>query len=264
MTPTNTLPLQKIRQEYDRDGFVTVRQVLDIDLMQEAVCHVNWLRDKNPDLRPEQFRSNLMRDDPFWVRLISDERLLDVVEVFIGPNIALFSSHYICKPPHDGQAVLWHQDGSYWPLDPMEVVTLWLAVSDSTRDNGCMRVIPGTHDVELQAMQDSENIPNVIGSSIDESLVEESRAVDIELKAGDLSIHHPNVIHGSNANTSGHWRHGLTIRYMPTSTRILDPDRGCPFILRGSKTPGVENLYQPYPQYDPARHMPFRGCETWT
>ena len=68
-----------------------------------------------------------MTDDPFWVRLVSDDRLLNVAETFVGPNIALFASHYIAKRPFDGQAVLWHQDGSYWPLEPMEVVTLWLA-----------------------------------------------------------------------------------------------------------------------------------------
>ena len=63
-----------------------------------------------------------MTNDAFWVRLIADERLLDVAQAFIGPNIALFASHYIVKPPFDGMPVLWHQDGSYWPLDPMEVV----------------------------------------------------------------------------------------------------------------------------------------------
>lgn len=262
MTPTNGPHLRDIRQQYDRDGYVIIRRVLDDDLMREAIRHVDWLREKNPDISPEQFRSHLMRDDPFWVRLISDERLLDIAECFIGSNIALFSSHYICKPPRASRAVLWHQDGSYWPLDPMEVITLWLAVGDSTPANGCMRVIPATHDVELQAMQDREDISNVIGSAIDSGLVDESKALDVELKAGDVSIHHPNLIHGSNANTSDQWRHGLTIRYMPTSTRILDPDRGCPFLLRGARTAGVDNHYLPRPRYDPAKHMRFRDCET--
>jgi len=263
MPRMNTPQQQDIRPHYERDGYVIVRRVLERDLMQEAACHVNWLMEKNPGLRPEQFHSHLMRDDPFWVRLISDERLLDVVELFIGPDIALFSSHYICKPPYDGHAVLWHQDGSYWPLEPMSVVTLWLAIGDSIPQNGCMQVIPGTHHVELQTMQARDDVPNVIGSSIDDQLVEEEKAIDIILKPGDVSIHHPNVIHGSNANTSDQWRHGLTIRYIPTSTRILDPERGCPFLLRGSEVRGVDNHYRPFPTHDPDRHMLFRGYEEW-
>ena len=149
-----------------------------------------------------------MADDPFWVRLVSDERLLDIAEIFVGPDIALFASHYICKPPSDGHAVLWHQDGSYWPLEPMEVVTLWLAVDDSTPENGCMRVIPRTHSLDLHEMQPRTDIPNVLKSGIDPELVDESSAVDFVLKAGDVSVHHPNIIHGSNANTSSNRRGG--------------------------------------------------------
>ena len=73
--------------------------------------------------------------------------------MFVGPNIALFASHYLCKPAVRGPPVLWHQDGSYWPLEPMEVVTLWLAVDDSLPENGCMRVIPGTHSSGLQQLR---------------------------------------------------------------------------------------------------------------
>ena len=122
----------QIRQQYEREGYAIFQNVLDPGLIQEASNHISWLIKKNPDVRPEHLHHHLVADDAFWVRLISDERLLDIAEIFVGPNIALFASHYISKPPSDGQAVLWHQDGSYWPLEPMEVVTLWLAVDDST------------------------------------------------------------------------------------------------------------------------------------
>src|SRR2546426_172787 len=94
-------------------------------------------------------------DDEGWVvvRGAIDERLLDIAEQFLGRNIALFASHYIAKPPRDGQPVLWHQDGSYWPLQPMEVVSMWLAADDSTPENGCMRVIPQTHRMDLQKLR---------------------------------------------------------------------------------------------------------------
>ena len=159
--------LQAAKEHYDREGYAVFRNVIDGGLIQEASDHVAWLMRQNPGLRPEQLGHTLMRDDPFWVRLISDDRLLDIAELFVGPNIALFASHYISKPPYDGQPVLWHQDGSFWPLDPMEVVTLWLAVDDSTPENGCMRVIPGTHTLDLQGMQPLTEVTNVLNRGLD-------------------------------------------------------------------------------------------------
>jgi ectoine hydroxylase-related dioxygenase (phytanoyl-CoA dioxygenase family) len=255
--------LRQAKAHYDQDGYAIFRQVLDPDLIQEASSHIDWLLEKNPGVRPEQLHHYLMQHDPFWVRLVSDDRLLDIAALFVGPNIALFASHYISKPAYDGQAVLWHQDGSYWPLEPMEVVTLFLAIDDSLPENGCMRVIPGTQAMSLQKMRRRTDMDNVLNSEIDPSLVEESRAVDLALKAGDVSVHHPNIIHGSNANNSPRRRAALTIRYIPTSTRIITADPWpSAFLLRGLAVAGV-NLYQPRPKYVESRHMPFRGCEAW-
>ena len=251
-----------IRQQYEQAGYAIFQNVLDPCLIQEASNHINWLLERNPGTRPEQLHHHLVADDPFWVRLISDERLLDIAELFIGPNIALFASHYISKPPTDGQAVLWHQDGSYWPLEPMEVVTLWLAVDDSTPENGCMRVIPGTHTLPLHEMKRNTDIPNVLSSSIDTELVDESKAVDLIVKAGGISVHHPNLIHGSNPNTSTTRRGGLTIRYIPTTTRITKKPWPCAFLLRGEPVTGI-NDYIPKPKYTKEKHMPFTGCENW-
>lgn len=251
---------------FRRDGYTIFRGVLDPGLVAEAVTHIDWLLEKNPGIRPEQLHHDLMTDDPFWVRLISDPRLLDIAEGFIGPDIALFASHYIAKPPGSGQAVLWHQDGSYWPLEPMEVVTLWLAVDDSDTGNGCMRVIPGTQDQRLfteEELERHDDGTNVLGSGIRPDEIDESEAVDVVLKPGDVSVHHPSLIHGSKGNQSNRWRRGLTIRYIPTSTRIVT-DTWWPsaFMLRGEPVPGV-NRYRPYPKYVEGRHMPFGGSDGW-
>ena len=252
---------QQLEACYEADGSVVARGVLDDALVEEGRSHVAWLLDKNPGLRPEQLGHNLVANDPFWLRLVGDARLLDVAQSFIGPNIALFASHYIAKPPRDGQPVLWHQDGSYWPLEPMEVVTLWLALDDSTPENGCMRVIPRSHGEELHQLQRRDDVESVLGSSLDETLVDESQAVDVVLRAGDVSIHHPNLVHGSNANLSDRWRRGLTIRYIPTRTRITSPNWPT-FLLRGQAVPGI-NEYWPLPRYVEGQHLPFRGCETF-
>jgi len=257
MTEQTLSSLEAAKAHYDREGYAIFPQVIDPELVAEASRHVDWLLERNPGLRPEQLHHTLMADDPFWVRLVADERLLDVAEQFIGPHIALFASHYISKPPFDGQPVLWHQDGSYWPLRPMEVVTLWLAVDDSTPENGCMQVIPGTQHTALQKMQKRTDVANVLNSAIDPALVDLDKAVDIVLQAGDVSVHHPNIIHGSNANTSPRRRAGLTIRF-----RVPAADRARvggirTFLLRGAPVPGINN-YRPRPQYVEGRHMPFR------
>lgn len=255
--------LSPAREQFEREGYVLFPEVLDAELIGEARAHVEWLQRRHPGLRPEQLGHTLVKDDPFWVRLVGDDRLLDIAEQFIGPDIALFASHYICKPPYDGQAVLWHQDGSYWPLSPMEVVTLWLAVDDSVAENGCMQVIPGTQRMSLQQMRRRTDVANVLNSEIDPAMVDESRAVDCALRAGGVEVHHPNIIHGSRANHSPMRRCGLTIRYIPTSTRITAEGQWpSAFLLRGRAVPGV-NSYLPRPRYVEGEHMPFRGCEAW-
>ena len=254
---------KQLRKEYKENGYLVFKNVLDAGLVQETSNHVDLLMGKNPDLRPENLGHSLMTNDPFWVRLVGDNRLLDIAEIFVGKNIALFASHYISKPSSDGRPVLWHQDGSYWPLEPMEVITLWLAVDESTIENGCMRVISGTHNSQLQEMKKRQDIPNVLSSGIDPNLVDETKAVDVILEAGDVSVHHPNIIHGSNPNLSTKRRCGLTIRYIPSSTRIVS-DRQWPsaFMLRGMPVDGVNN-YLPKPKYTKGKHMTFNGCESW-
>ena len=132
-------------KEYEDVGYTIFRRVIDDDLLSETSEHVQWLQRQHPDVPPEGLGTQFVRDDPFWLRLVSDPRLLDIAQLFIGPDIALFASHYISKPPRSGKPVLWHQDGSFWPLEPMSVVSLWLAVDDSNETNGCMKVIPGSH-----------------------------------------------------------------------------------------------------------------------
>jgi phytanoyl-CoA hydroxylase len=251
--------------DYRRDGLAIGRNVIDPDLVAEGRAHIDWLIARHPDLRPEQFGTDLVKDDAFWVRLISDSRLLDLVEAFIGPDIALFASHYIAKPPYSGEPVLWHQDGSFWPLKPMDVISLWLSFDEVNPENGCMRVVPGTQAMDLQALMPRMEMKNVLNASMDEGLVDESQALDVILAPGDVSIHHPNVIHGSNPNTSARWRRGLTIRYIPTSTTIITKDDeiwSSAFLLRGRSVTGV-NRYRAFPKYDTSRSIPFRGCETW-
>lgn len=249
-----------IMEKYETDGYVIFPGVIDPDLIGDAGEHVDWLLAKHPELTPEQLGHRLARDDPFWIRLVSDDRLLDIAERFIGPDIALFATHYLCKPPLKGKAVEWHQDGAFWPLDPMRVVTLWLAISDSDPENGCLRVIPGSHTSKLAGMTQTDS-DSVLRSRIDTD-VDETRAVDLVMRPGDVEVHHPNILHSSMPNRSSRWRRALTIRYIPTSTRITRPDEGSPFLLRGEPVPGV-NAYLDVPLYRDDVHMAFTGRDAW-
>lgn len=152
-----------------------------------------------------------------------DDCVLDIVEPLIGPDIALWSSHFICKPPGVGKRVPWHEDSAYWGkvLDPMEVVTIWLAIDPSTAENGCMRVIPGSHVFgysDYDPVADPEK--QVFGREIKPEQMDETKAVDLVLEPNQCSIHHAKMIHGSNSNKSEMRRCGYTMRYVPASSKF--------------------------------------------
>lgn len=257
---------QNLKLEYDELGYTIVRNAIEPDLASEVEAHVHWLGKKYPDIRPEHLHHNLLVDDPFIHRLVGDTQLLNIVEGFIGQNIALFAAHYIAKPPLIGQAVLWHQDGTYWPLEPMEVISIWLAATDSNVENGCMRVIPGTQNKKLLLQEELQEVPdgkNVLGSGIYPSQINDTDAVDIELNAGDVSLHNPSIVHGSNPNISDSWRIGLTIRYIPTSTLVKIEGHRC-ILLKGEIDAKVKNNYKNRPVFNPQNHMKFNGWEKWS
>jgi ectoine hydroxylase-related dioxygenase (phytanoyl-CoA dioxygenase family) len=240
-------------EQYTADGYAVFPEVIDADAIAAANAHVDWLLVRNPELTPEQLGHRLARDDPFWIRLVSDHRLLDVAELFVGPDIALFATHYLCKPPRTGKGVEWHQDGAFWPLEPMNVVTLWLALTESDPDNGGLRVLPGSHRSKLEKMRQTD--PDTVLRHRIDTDIDEADAVDLVMRPGDVEVHHPNIVHSSMPNRSDRWRRALTIRYIPTSTRITRPDEASPFLLRGEPVEGV-NAYREPPPFRDGDHFP--------
>ncbi len=261
------LEIKSILDQYETNGYAVLRNVIDKDLLREADEHIKWLGRKYPDLRPEHYHHPLMRDDAFWVRLVTDSRLLDIAELILGPDIACFTSHYICKPPHNGHPVFWHQDGAYWALTPMDALTVWLAIDASTPENGCLRIIPGSHNIPLDVPELRTDTPNMLYSSMRQELVDEwvrrAGVVDVILEPGDVSIHHPKIIHCSEPNNSPKRRCGMDIGFIRTSTTISN--RGLyldPLLVRGKARPGVNN-YRRWPTFDADATIPFGGHEVW-
>ncbi|MFW6038916.1 MAG: phytanoyl-CoA dioxygenase family protein, partial [bacterium] len=151
--------------------------------------------------------------------------VLDLVEPIIGPDIALWSSHFICKPAGKGKRVPWHEDSAYWKgrLDPMDVVTVWLAIDPSTPQNGCMRVVPGSHVNGFSEYEPvAEREKEVFAREIKGADRFEHEAVDCVLEPNQCSIHHAKCVHGSHANTGHMRRCGYTMRYMPTTVKFID------------------------------------------
>ena len=240
--------LDEIRPAYERDGYVIVRNIVARDRMAAAEQHVHATLAQHPGVAFDKLHQMpFYHTDPFYLQVIRQPQLLDLAAQSLGPDLALFATGYIIKSPSSSMAVLWHQDGSYWPLEPMNVCTLWLAITESKIHNGCMRVIPGTQHMDLQALQERKDQASLLGNSMDESLVDEAKAVNLELNPGDVSMHHPNVIHGSNSNQSPtQWRLNLVIRVIASSTRITDPQWPGVFHLRGQRREDV-NRYLPEP-----------------
>jgi non-heme Fe2+,alpha-ketoglutarate-dependent halogenase len=148
--------------------------------------------------------------------LATHPALLDIVETITGPNILVHTSSIFCKEPHDARSIHWHQDGHYWSLNSPRLVTAWVALTESSAQNGCMRVIPLTHQQRLphRSVKDEGNML-ASGLSLAQR-PDETIAVNITLRAGEISLHHLNIIHGSRPNRSAKRRIGVAVRYVPT------------------------------------------------
>lgn len=146
--------------------------------------------------------------------LLKHSTIVNYVKDILGENVVGWGSHFFCKMPHDGKAVSWHQDASYWPLTPSKTATVWLAIDDADTENACMRFIPKSHlhgHIEWRESHADEN--NVLNQTVDNALDFGAPPVNNELKAGQMSIHNDLLLHGSDANDSDRRRCGLTLRY---------------------------------------------------
>ena len=160
-------------------------------------------------------------DQPFLWELATRPNLLDCVESLIGPNFLLLATHFFCKYGPDDKFVAWHQDATYWGLEPPQALTVWYAVDGSDVENGCMRVIPGSHQGGLRAHGKAGTAGNLLSINQEAPVTEEEErsAVDLILRPGEISVHDGALIHGSLPNRSQRRRCGLTLRYVPTSVK---------------------------------------------
>ena len=161
---------------------------------------------------------------PWAYRLATDEQLLNAVETILGPDLVVDGTLVFYKPPRDTSYASWHQDSVYsgWHLTPS--VSAWIALTPSERANGCMRAIPGSHKdglLEHDTVTGDPDLLNRRGERIRMD-VDEAQAVDIVLQPGEMSLHHTNIVHGSNANGSDGPRIGFIVRFVTSQTTNRD------------------------------------------
>ena len=171
-----------------------------------------------------------------WVdEIVRHPRVLDAVEPLIGPNILVWGTSFFIKEPRNKSFVSWHQDLTYWGLEPADIVTAWIALSESTSQNGAMRVIPGTHTMEVVPHKDTFAADNLLSRGQEVSVeVDAAKAVTLELAPGEMSLHHVKLIHGSEPNPSPRRRIGLAVRYIPTCVRQTAGEVDSATLVRGS------------------------------
>jgi hypothetical protein len=185
---------------------------------------------------------------PWLMEIATEPNVLDAVEDIIGPDILLFGSSIFAKDAQDPRYVSWHQDSAYFGLTPHREVTAWVALTDASTLQGCLRVAPGTHlgpalkHVETFAEQ------NMLAKGQTLLDIDEASAVEMPLKAGEFSLHHEQTAHSSLPNRSTSRRIGFAFFYIPPDVRMTN-GRGRATLVRGTDRFGHWDAEQ-LPRYD--------------
>jgi ectoine hydroxylase-related dioxygenase (phytanoyl-CoA dioxygenase family) len=209
---------------YRENGYLLYRKPL---FSEQKLNELNGIFEEHLAQKGSKLSDELdtphLRDERLLKFLLSDE-VLDVVEPILGPNIGLWSSHFICKDSYTGRATPWHEDSSYWKgrINGFDkIVTVWLAIDRSNKENGCMRVIPGSHhNGGFSDYEKVDGIENLFGSQVRN--VDDSKAAYFELERGECSLHDARIIHGATPNTSPYRRCGYTMRYFSTELKAYE------------------------------------------
>jgi Phytanoyl-CoA dioxygenase (PhyH) len=235
--------------------------------MREAL---DELLRRNPGVRPEKLVSAHVEGDngegvrgvADFLALACDPEIVELVSGVIGENVILWGCHVFCKPAGEGYETPWHQDGHYWPIRPLATCTAWVALEPSTRANGCLRVIPGSHRGQrLHEHLHEDRTDLTLNQRMADGSFDEAQALDLELEPGQMSLHDVYMIHGAAANRSAQRRTGVALRYMPASSvferdlRPVDGQSGVPvnfarrplWLLRGRDVSGRNDFVVGHP-----------------
>ena len=249
--------------QYREDGFISPIRIFSTEEAAKLRASIEAVEaERGPVFREDRPRPG----DPFqgsyrfkshllfkWLAdIVRDPRLLDVVEPFTGPDILCWTTHWFVKEADSVNYVSWHQDSNYWGVESDRFVSAWLAVSLSTEESGCLRLLPGSHRGPKLEHVDTWEQDNMLtrGQAIID--VDESKAVKLELEPGEVALFDYRLAHASDPNRSDDRRIGIGIRYMPPSARQTLSDWDCASLVRGNDPFGNFELEpEPTRDFDP-------------
>jgi len=220
--------------QYERDGFICPVDAFSADRARGWHDSLQaFERAEGQKLtRGHNFKPHLLF--PWVDEIVHAPEILDAVEDLIGPDIRLFHLSVWPKDPGSGTYVSWHQDATYFALDPICHVTAWIALTDAPIESGCMEVVPGSHKLGQLRHADMQDTDNLLsrGQTLSAD-VDRSRTAFMAVKAGQFSLHHTHLVHNSRPNRSAHRRVGLGISYIPTHARCTASTRVTAMLVRG-------------------------------
>ena len=182
-----------------------------------------------------------------WVHeLAAHPRVLDAVEGVLGPDLLIWNTRWFAKLPGEKMYIAWHQDAAYWGLHPPKVTTAWITLSESTAENGAMRMIPGSQKRPLLPQRDTYAPDNALSRGQEIAVeVDEDEAVDVTLRPGEMSLHHIGIVHGSDVNRSDKPRIGIAVRFVTPEVKQEGPEKQVATLVRGRDDYGHFDLVQP-------------------
>ena len=213
---------EKQIKQYHDNGFVSPIRVMSETEALSIKAQIEKAEKEFPDEFNPENRNNLHLSFTFLDALAHNSIVLDAVEDLIGRDISLWGSVMFSKDPSSKHYVSWHQDATYMGMNSSNFLTPWIALSPSNIEMGCMTMIPGSHKQSIRRHEDTFAEDNILTRGQVVKDVDESKAVNLILKPGEMSIHHGAVIHSSKPNKSKQRRIGFALQsYMPLGVKQL-------------------------------------------
>ena len=211
---------------YQRDGYLSPLTVYDQEETKRLRHEFeNFERRFGGTKKAAPLRADLHLLQNWAWDVVTNPRIVRPITSILGPNVLLWSTNWFIKESGDSKIVSFHQDANYWGLEPHDVATAWLALSDAHEDSGPMSFVPGSHQEELYAHTNTFAENNLLsrGQEVNRT-IDESACQSAPLDSGQISIHHIRAIHGSGPNLSKDRRIGMVLRYCATHVRQTKGD----------------------------------------
>ena len=207
-------------KQYEDQGFVSPINIFSKDKAKEIRNEIELIENKIPGELEKSGRYNAHLISPLLDEVTHNSKILNAVESLIGENILVCGTTLFIKNPNEKGFVSYHQDAKYIGLEPHNWVTAWVAITDSNEENGCMRMWSGSHKEDLKEHDEKFNEGNLLTRGQTVENVPKEKTTPLILKAGQMSLHHPAVVHGSDLNKSKDRRIGFVIQsYIGTNVK---------------------------------------------